>query len=370
VLSVETRTRHLALGPVDPGLQALLVYALLFVGLALAFVLASGSFGVSRWISRRWYRLRLQRLARRSRLYLHSGALRVTGWLEGHYVVAWRDLYSAHVAVRIWPGLDLGLRRLPRDHRSAADYLRMVVQYSREHLRSRLMVDGDISNAVRQAPFDIEIFDDWILVSEGLTHGFRKLPKMLRFALEVAESIATRRKRLPPPPVQSELTHAVSQLGTKHLLAPLGSPLGYEGSAFGGNVAVFVQHDGSRRESACVVARFREPLDIGFCAEPGRPAALAWGQAKYTVGEREFDERFTVSAAEPEFVERALSPSARTRLCEMADIGRKVRVDDYGVSIECDTALAPELEQICSEAAAVAGLVDFVHPKKLGNPYR
>jgi hypothetical protein len=135
-------------------------------------------------------------------------------------------------------------------------------------------------------------------------------------------------------------------------------------------VAVFVRHDDSRKESACVVARFREPLDIGFCAEPGDRAELAWGHSKHTVGEREFDDRFTLSASDAEYVERALSPPARSRLCEMADRGRKVRVDDYGVSIECDAALAGELEQICSEAAAVAELVDFVHPKKLGNPYR
>lgn len=348
----------------------LIVLGIIWIGLAIALLLATGSFGLSQRISRHWYALRLRRLARRSRLYLHSGALRVTGWFEGHYVVAWRDQYSAHVAVRIWPGLDLGLRRLPRDYRSAADYLRMVVQYSREYPRAKRMVDGELSTAINRARFDIELFDDWILVSDGLTHRFRKLPKMLRFALEVAEIVAKRRKRLPTPPAQSALTHAVSQLGATHLLAPLGSPLGYEGNAFGGNVAVFVQRNDSRKESACVVARFREPLDIGFCAEPGRPAALAWGQAKHTVGEPEFDERFTVSAAEADYVQRALSPSARSRLCEMAALGRKVRVDDYGVSIECDPARAAELEQICSEAAAVAELVDFVHPKKLGNPYR
>lgn len=349
----------------------LVVFALAWLTLALILVLVSGGFGLSQRIGRRWYRMRLARLARRSRLFLHSGALRVTGWLDGNYVVAWRDDYSAHVAIRIWPSLELGLWRQPHDQLSGSEYMQLVIHQARDRARSRFLFEGELWSKIARAPFDVEVFDEWLLVSDGFAHRFRKLPDMLRLALDVAELVTKRRKRLAAPAARSPLSAAVSELGVRHLLAPLGTPLGYEGNAFGANVAVFVRRDGLTPESACVVAKFREPLEIGFCAERGRfDGGAWWGQEKLTLGEAAFDERYTVSASETEYVQQALSRRARERLCEMADRWHRVRVDDYGISIESDTATAAELEEICTDAARAAELVDFVHPRKLANPYR
>lgn len=311
-----------------------------------------------------------KRVASERGLKWHAEQQRISGWIDGRYVLVFEDSELSRVCVLLWPPLDLGLRT-PAASRSAsfdkAEYPTQLIASARDPRRTNLLFDGELRSYLGERQLHvgtIQLWDDRVEFSVPGVIPVGKLRGILPHLLQIARTVDQARDGVSPPPEIAELQPGWEQLAAERHLAPRTCPYGFVGADAGIQVRFFVR----RREDAWFIvafAGFRSPLEIGFRGVSAAAAShIPWSMSPFVTGDPAFDATYHVSAFETHYVKEALSEKARTRLCELVQSWQHVVVDDYGVTIEMPLGSHAATGTLLDEARSAAELVDFIHPKK------
>lgn len=300
----------------------------------------------------------------------HAQDRRLSGWMNDHFVAGWFDGHWTRVAASLWPPLDLGLGP-PLEMsleawmaRRRGEPARMATE-SWDAARTRELLEGRVTEQLLSSPWEVVLTDQHVVLCAANVATETQLRGMLELAEELASRIDERREEVSVPTLSPALTEGWPELALAQGLRMTRTPVGMVGTVRGLGARAFLRRRERSRWYPSVMAEFREPLEIGFRARPrAEPGEDPWSMQAVSTGDRAFDEVFSVTAFETEYVKQALSEGARTRALDLARQWRRVVIDDYGVLVEAERADRQTLERMLDDAVSTAELVDFVHPKR------